>query len=170
MIDAYSKYLALAPVQTKEMHEVVQAFFTTWICTFGPCDTLVSDNGKEFKNALFTTLQKSYGITQRFTTPYHPQANGMAERAVQMVLNYIRKYVAENGFIHFLLCNMLTIPQQEGRRIIPRMKLCLGDVQKHLAHYQLRLNILTTQFWLCTTICLLNKQIFRLQTKNTILL
>ena len=102
MIDAYSKYLQVAPAMTKEMNEISQIFLNHWICIFGPCKQLVSDLGKEFKNQLFSLLGKQFNINQAFTTANHPQANGMAERAVQAVISYIRKYTDTNEWVHLL--------------------------------------------------------------------
>ena len=106
IIDAYSKYMVLAPVQTKEMHEVSQAFYNNWVSLFGPCQVLTSDLGTEFKNTLFNTLSKNFGFIQRFTTPAHPNANGIAERGVQEVLRYIRKYSDQTNEWISLLSNM----------------------------------------------------------------
>ena len=102
MVDAYSKFLQVAAATSKEMSEISQIFFNHWICSFGPCKQLVSDLGKEFKNQMFSLLSKQYGINQSFTTANHPMANGMAERAVQAVLSYVRKYVEENEWVHLL--------------------------------------------------------------------
>ena len=102
MVDAYSKFLQVAAATSKEMNEISQIFFNHWICSFGPCKQLVSDLGKEFKNQMFSLLSKQYGIHQSFTTANHPMANGMAERAVQAVLTYIRKYVQGNEWVHLL--------------------------------------------------------------------
>ena len=93
MIDAYSRYIQLAPSQSKEMEEISQLYYAHWISVFGPSKRLVSDNGKEFSNSLFKLLTKNFGISHFFTSPYHPQSNGLAERAVRLVVNYLRKYL-----------------------------------------------------------------------------
>ena len=97
MIDAYSRYMLLAPAQSKEMEQISQIFYTNWVCTFGACHKLVSDNGKEFANSLFKILTKTFGISQFFTSPYHPQSNGLAERAVRLIVNYLRKYLNDTN-------------------------------------------------------------------------
>ena len=50
---------------------------------FGYPRILQSDNGSEFKNVTVKLLTESTGIDHRLTTPYHPRANGSAERWVQ---------------------------------------------------------------------------------------
>ena len=43
---------------------------------------MISDNGKEFRNkAVGELLSEHLGVQQRFTQPYSPQTNGLAERA-----------------------------------------------------------------------------------------
>lgn len=96
MVDAYSSFLQLAASSSKEMHEISQLFYQHWISVFGPCNTLCSDQGTEMKNALFKVMTKNFGITHHFSSVAHPQSNGLAERQVQTVLQYVRKYVSGN--------------------------------------------------------------------------
>ena len=102
MVDAYTKFLQLAALQSKEMREVSQAFYTNWISTFGPCSNVISDLGREFHNSLWNTMTNNLGITHRFTSAYHPQSNGNAERQVRTVLEYVRKYVNQNEWVGLL--------------------------------------------------------------------
>ena len=38
---------------------------------------MLSDNGTEFKNELFTEVAKELGVEYKiYTPPYHPQSNG----------------------------------------------------------------------------------------------
>ena len=93
MIDAYSRFIQLAPATSKEMEHISQLFYSHWISVFGSCEKIVSDNGKEFSNSLFKIMAETFGISQYFTSAYHPQANGMAERAVRLIVTYLRKYL-----------------------------------------------------------------------------
>ena len=102
MVDAYSRFLQLAPAQTKEMNEISQLFYAHWISTFGPCQTIVSDRGTEMRNSLWKTLESNLGITHGYTSPYHPQSNGLSERQVRTVLEYVRKYVDGNDWLGLL--------------------------------------------------------------------
>ncbi|KAL5493673.1 hypothetical protein EMCRGX_G014883 [Ephydatia muelleri] len=56
---------------------------------------LTTDNGTEFKNQLDTHLAEALGIKRIFTTPYHPQANGLDERFIQTLQNMIVKFVQD---------------------------------------------------------------------------
>ncbi|WP_372671677.1 DDE-type integrase/transposase/recombinase, partial [Escherichia coli] len=64
---------------------------TQVFCDFGIPRILQSDNGTEFKNSTMKQLAKSLGFDHRFSTPYHPRGNGIAERFVQTAIDVIRK-------------------------------------------------------------------------------
>ena len=49
------------------------------------------DNGPEFRNNVIASLATLFGTTGRHTSPYYPQANGLAERTVGTTLQGIRK-------------------------------------------------------------------------------
>ena len=52
---------------------------------------IVSDNGNAFSTSDFETFTKRNGIRHLTTTPYHPSTNGLAERAVQIFKEAMRK-------------------------------------------------------------------------------
>ena len=54
---------------------------------------LQSDNGSEFKNQVISHLHNECGLQHRFTTPYYPQANGVAEASVKNTKFLLKKIV-----------------------------------------------------------------------------
>ncbi|XP_046810008.1 uncharacterized protein K02A2.6-like [Lucilia cuprina] len=60
--------------------------------TFGTPETIVSDNGAQFKSKKFAELIQNYGIKHVFTAVYSPQANA-SERVNRSVLSAIRAYI-----------------------------------------------------------------------------
>jgi hypothetical protein len=54
--------------------------------------TLVSDNGTNFISNIMKYLCNQWNITQRFTSPYHPQSN-LTERANRTIKTMIRAYL-----------------------------------------------------------------------------
>merc|ERR1712055_973683 len=53
--------------------------------------TLVSDNGTNFASHEFASHMKTWGIKHLFSPPYHPASNGLAEKAVQIVKDKLKK-------------------------------------------------------------------------------
>ena len=50
-----------------------------------------SDNGQQYKAQEFRKFAKDWNFLHVTTSPYHPQANGLAERTVQTVENLLKK-------------------------------------------------------------------------------
>ena len=51
---------------------------------------LVSDNGRQFDNALFKDFCEHFEIQNHYSSPTHPQANGQAEVANRSLLKIIK--------------------------------------------------------------------------------
>jgi hypothetical protein len=81
MVCAFSKWAEVTPIPGKSAIITARVFHREWLCRYGACGTLVSDNGKEFEGA-FKELLHQYRIDHRFTQPSNPQSNGQAEKLV----------------------------------------------------------------------------------------
>ena len=54
-------------------------------------EIVVSDNGPQFSAELYATFAKDYGFEHVTSSPYYPQGNGEAERAVKTIKGLLRK-------------------------------------------------------------------------------
>jgi hypothetical protein len=61
----------------------------TWLCRYPRCQSLIYNNGFEFK-LHFEHLCDSYGIKRKPTTVKNPQANGVLERVHQVIGQMLR--------------------------------------------------------------------------------
>ena len=60
------------------------------VCKFGVLKVLVSDNGRQFDNALFRDFCLHFGIQNYYSSPAHPQASGQVEIANRFLLKIIK--------------------------------------------------------------------------------
>lgn len=64
---------------------------------FGVPAQLVLDNGPQFGCAEFKQLCGEKGVSHTISSPEFPHSNGMAERAVQTVKDWMVKLLQEGG-------------------------------------------------------------------------
>ncbi|MBW0565490.1 hypothetical protein O181_105205 [Austropuccinia psidii MF-1] len=68
---------------------------------------IISDRDPKFTSALWTNLHRFFGTKLSFSTAYHPQKDGLAERMIQTLEDMIRRFCAyglefkdSDGFTH----------------------------------------------------------------------
>ena len=64
------------PLKSKCAEDVIRAYMDHICCTFGPSRKILTDNGTEFKNKLWTEVFEKLKIEQKYTPIYSPQCNG----------------------------------------------------------------------------------------------
>lgn len=115
VVDSHSKWLEAIPLGQATSRSTVDALRTLF-SRFGLPRTVVSDNGPQFVGQEFVEFMHRNGIIHIRTPPYHPQSNGMAERAVRTVKDGLKK--AGTTDLHKslarLLCHYRNAPQESG--------------------------------------------------------
>ena len=91
MIDAYSKYIWVHVMNSDTTTLKTLAVLFTWFTERGFPRTLVSDNGPQFTAKEFTDKMSKWGVKHLLTPPYHPASNGLAEKAVGIVKDKLKK-------------------------------------------------------------------------------
>ena len=73
-------YTFCIPIPSKSADDVVRAYVDNVYSKYGGSRKILSGNGKEFKNELFTEVATELGVEYKcYTPPYHPQSNGRIE-------------------------------------------------------------------------------------------
>ena len=67
------------PLKSKHAEDVIKAYIDHICCPFGPSRKILTDNGTEFKNKLWTEVFNKLKTEQKFTPIYSPQCNGRIE-------------------------------------------------------------------------------------------
>ncbi|MBW0578566.1 hypothetical protein O181_118281 [Austropuccinia psidii MF-1] len=55
---------------------------------------IISDGDPKFTSALWINLHQLFGTKLSFSTAYHPQTDGLAERMIQMLEDMVRRFCA----------------------------------------------------------------------------
>lgn len=96
-IDSLSKFVIATPIKNMTAKAVTDAFIKEVICIFGAPELIVSDQGSQFRGQHFADICATYGCTHQMTTTYHPEANGLVERANRTIGQLLRTCVQETG-------------------------------------------------------------------------
>jgi len=84
LVEHFSKHVEAVPIADKCAATTAQVFAEVVLCKFGSCAEVITDGGTEFSGEFDEVLKMSL-IDHRNTAPNHPQADGLAERAVQTI-------------------------------------------------------------------------------------
>ena len=95
MTDAFTKYVELVAVPNKEAGTVASALINRWVCRFGVPLEFITDQGREFKNALWTEIVKQLNSKHSTTSAHHPQCNSQAEVCNKTIASYLSAMVDE---------------------------------------------------------------------------
>jgi len=90
MLDRFSHFLVAVPVPDTTAATTARALFEEWICRFGVPQTLTSDGGPAFKNALMKEFVQTLCIDYHISAPYHPEGHGAVERANRSFTQVLR--------------------------------------------------------------------------------
>ncbi|MBW0543152.1 hypothetical protein O181_082867 [Austropuccinia psidii MF-1] len=108
IVDRYSKTPIFLPCHKDE--KAMDTALLLWsrvISQKGLFKNIISDGDPKFTSALWTNLHRLFGTKLSFSTAYHLQTDGLAERMIQTLEDMIRRFFsygleleASDGFTH----------------------------------------------------------------------
>ena len=90
VMDRCSRWLEAYPMTSTTSFACAKRFITEWIPRFGLPDRIISDQGRQFEAHLFNIVCNRLGIKRNRTTAWHPETNGVLERAHGTLKNCLR--------------------------------------------------------------------------------
>ena len=103
MVDDFSRYMTAVPITDKEGKTIVREFMAKWIfgTPYGPCKSVLTDNGTEFVNKEFREMCERLGIRHVTTGAYSPWGNGKNERNHHTVDIMLEKMLHDDPSMKF---------------------------------------------------------------------
>ena len=95
MIEHMTGIPEAVPLSHMTMGKVVLAFMEAIVCRYGLPEKMLSDLGRQFISSLMVEVCLRLGIEQVFTSPYHPQTNGMVERFNGTLKRMLAKMISQ---------------------------------------------------------------------------
>ena len=90
VVDYFSRYIEIARFNRPTTTEVV-THLKSIFARHGIPETLISDNGPQYASREFAEFAQDYEFQHRTSSPYFPQVNGEAERAVGTIKSLLGK-------------------------------------------------------------------------------
>ncbi len=116
-LDRSSRWLEAIPLKSMAAEDCVDVLISAWVARFGVPSIITSDQGRQFTSALWAGLTKLLGIKHVQTTAYHPQSNGMVERAHGQLKAALRARLAGSRWpehLPWVLLGLRTAPKEDS--------------------------------------------------------
>ncbi|MBW0481655.1 hypothetical protein O181_021370 [Austropuccinia psidii MF-1] len=94
-VDSLSKSMRCLPFHKGDTAlDTALLFFNNIISTCGVSKIIISDREPKFTSEFWTNLYDMLGTKLSFSTAYHPQTDGLAERMIQTMEDILRRFCA----------------------------------------------------------------------------
>ena len=89
IVDLATKFVSVAALGNQQADTLKNALWDKWFSIFGIPVKLRSDQGKNVDGNVINDLCKYLAIVKERSSPYHPEGNGLAERAIGSVKSLV---------------------------------------------------------------------------------
>ncbi|MBW0512237.1 hypothetical protein O181_051952 [Austropuccinia psidii MF-1] len=95
IVNKYSSSIRFLPFHKEEKAlDIALLLWNNIISTCGIPKIIISDRDPKFTSEFWTNLYDMFGKKHLFSTSYHPQTDGLAERMIQKMEDIIRTFCA----------------------------------------------------------------------------
>ncbi|KAK2396595.1 protein NYNRIN [Trifolium repens] len=94
-IDYFTKCIEAIPLPNVDQEAVINFIQNHIIYRFGIPETITTDQGSVFTGRKMQEFAQEIGFRLLTSTPYYAQANGQVEAANKIIINLIRKHIAQ---------------------------------------------------------------------------
>jgi hypothetical protein len=94
-VEYFTKWIEARGVSTITSKTAQKFFWQNIVCRFGVPSELTVDNGKQFDSQDFKDFCFSIGTKLAFASVYHPQSNGVVERANGKIFTAVKKMLLD---------------------------------------------------------------------------
>jgi len=94
--DYFTRWLEAWPIPNQETKTIAKTLLNELFFHFSLPDQILSDQGQQFESRVMEELCKLLQIEKSRTAPYHPQGDGLVERANCILLSILSKVVDEH--------------------------------------------------------------------------
>ena len=95
--DYFTRHITAVALPNCTAETTAQALFNEYFCRYGVPTVIFSDQGSHFRNQLMSNIQNLIGYNHIYSTPYHPQTNGIVERFNSTFIPQISKLQDTEG-------------------------------------------------------------------------
>lgn len=137
VVDYYSKYIEVIKLENLMANTIIEKLKSIF-ARFGSPETIYSDNGTHFNNALFRRFADEWNFEFRTSSPRYPQSNGMVERHIGIVKHMFKKVDDDNKDLNVAMLEYRNIPI--ANNIPSPNELMFGRKTRGLLPHSMKLN------------------------------
>jgi hypothetical protein len=90
-IEYFTKWIEVIPLTNVSSTSIKTFFWQNIICCFGVPRQITFNNSTYFDSGMFKEFHHQIGTKVAFASVYHPQSNGVVERANSLIFEAIKK-------------------------------------------------------------------------------